>query len=531
MKPRGKKDRNPVFEATALNELTAVSAALSTERDHSALMELILSKARQLASCDAGSLYLVESDPKPHLRFVLAQNDSVSVPFRERQVAVDEKSLAGYVAQTGQTLNIPDASDLPADAPYRHNREFDAVSGYVTRSMLVVPMMNHRGDINGVLQLINRKKPGAGPLATQMAIEEGVLPFDNRTEQLTKAAAGMAAVAMDNNALIRSIQTLFEGFVKASVKAIEQRDPTTSGHSLRVSILTVALAESVARMREGPYKGTAFTREQMQEIRYASLLHDFGKVGVREKVLVKGRKLYDYELERIMTRLEMAKLAKERDVLARKLEIFKMNSQASRPAVEELDNELKDEISRLEEAGLAILKANDPTVLAEGDFSKLQRLTSETIRHCSGEIPLLLPEEAVRLSVRKGTLTVGERRQIESHVTHTYAFLKEIPWTGELREVPAIAFAHHEKLNGEGYPRGLQGKDIPIQARMMTVADIFDALSAADRPYKKALPVERALAILESEAKNGLLDPALVKLFIEARIYERTLSMRNVGWT
>ncbi|MEJ2422624.1 MAG: HD domain-containing phosphohydrolase, partial [Acidobacteriota bacterium] len=241
--------------------------------------------------------------------------------------------------------------------------------------------------------------------------------------------------------------------------------------------------------------------------------------------------LYDYELERIMTRLEMAKLAKERDVLARKLEIFKMNSQASRPAVEELDNELKDEISRLEEAGLAILKANEPTVLAEGDFSKLQRLTSETIRHCSGEIPLLLPEEAVRLSVRKGTLTVDERRQIESHVTHTYAFLKEIPWTGELREVPAIAFAHHEKLNGEGYPRGLQGKDIPIQARMMTVADIFDALSAADRPYKKALPVERALAILESEAKNGLLDPALVKLFIEARIYERTLSMRNVGWT
>lgn len=513
-------------QSLILDQLTEVSIALSTERDNRKLAQLILSRAILLAGSDAGSLYVrVPDDPEaperpPSLRFVAAQNNSVTFDFSEMEIPIDRGSLAGYVAATGQPLNIEDAYILPEGAPYTFNRAFDRATGYRTKSQLVLPMTNHRGDITGVLQLINKKRDPARNLHGEEDAEALVVPFDPETVQLMRAVGSLAAVAIDNARLYQSIERLFEGFVRASVTAIEQRDPTTSGHSLRVSILTVGLAECLERITSGPLSGYHFSPEQFKELRYASLLHDFGKVGVREQVLVKAKKLYPHELERVLTRLELARLYREREMLLEQL------SRAERPAAPccPTDDAVVRDLDRFREV---ILRANEPTVLPEGDFSALREIAAFTFKDAEAKDRVVLElEEASVLSIRKGSLSELERREIESHVTHTWRFLKQIPWTRELRDIPDIAYGHHEKLNGKGYPRGIPGGEIPIQSKVMTVSDIFDALSAADRPYKKAVPVEKALDILKLEVKDGLLDPNLVDLFIEAKVFEKTLDLR-----
>jgi len=517
-----------VFLAEAVQHLTEVSLALSAERDHGALLSLILSRARELAGCDAGSLYLVEREPRECLRFVLAQNDSVSVPFKATEMPLDPASLAGYVALTGETLQLEDAYRLPEGAPYSFNRAFDTRAGYLTRSMLVLPMRNHRGDVTGVLQLINRKKDAAAHLSVREEVDRQVIPFEGPVVDLARAVASMAAVAIDNNTLLQNIQNLFEGFVRASVTAIEQRDPTTSGHSTRVALLTVGLAELVDRVDSGALSGVHFTRNQLTELRYASILHDFGKVGVREQVLVKAKKLYPGDLERILTRLETARLCRERELLRRKLALFESGARGGDPGLVALDTELAGAVQELERFREVVLKANEPSVLPEGEFSALQEIARRAFEdRCGQERLLLEPEEVRILSLRKGTLTEEERLEIESHVTHTFHFLSQIPWTPELKGVPAIAYGHHEKLNGCGYPRRLGAPEIPVQSRMMTVSDIFDALSASDRPYKRAVPVDKTLDILRMEAKDGMLDTVLVELFIEGKIFEQTLHLRH----
>jgi HD-GYP domain-containing protein (c-di-GMP phosphodiesterase class II) len=513
--------------AEALQKLTEVSLAISSERDHEALLGLILTKARELSTCDAGSLYLVDAE-QSILRFVQAQNSSVELPFRSAQLPLDDRSLAGYVALTGQVLNLEDAYRLPEGAPYRINRSFDQQTGYVTRSVLVLPMRNHRGDVIGVLQLINRKREAGDRIHGCRDADNTVIGFDPPVVELMKAFASLAAVAIDNNNLIHSIRNLFEGFVKASVTAIEQRDPTTSGHSSRVSILTVGIAELVDRSDAPLFRDISFSREQMRELRYASILHDFGKVGVREQVLVKAKKLYEGDLERVITRLELARLLKEREVLRHKVRLWEAGVRGEDARLGDLDRQLEEYLRRLESYREVILRSNEPTVLPEGEFSVLQEIAGSTFTDQGGEdLPLLLPEEARVLSIRKGSLTEEERQQVESHVTHTYHFLNEIPWTPELKGVPTLAFGHHEKLNGHGYPRGVAAPEIPIQTRMMTVADIFDALSAADRPYKRAVTIEKTLDILQMEAKDGMLDRTLVDLFIQGRVYEQTLHLRQ----
>ncbi len=529
MDPKGPRaSEAPVAEA--LKHLTEVSLALSTERDHQALLGLILTKARDLADCDAGSLYLVEREPKECLRFVLAQNDSVHVPFKASEMPLDKRSLAGYVALTGEILNLEDAYRLPPTAPYHFNRVFDEKVGYVTRSMLVLPMSNHRGEITGVIQLINRKRDATARITSREAADAHVVGFDGHLTELLRAVASMAAVAIDNATLIQNIQALFEGFVKASVTAIEQRDPTTSGHSSRVAILTVGLAELVDRTSDGPFRDVRFSREHLKELRYASILHDFGKVGVREQVLVKAKKLYPQDLERVLTRLEMARLYKEREILHRKVALFEGGAKGGDPRLAELEAQLAALVQELDAYREVVLKANEPTVLPEGEFSVLQQIARSSFSDLRGaDRPLLEPEEVRILSIRKGTLTEEERLEIESHVTHTFNFLSQIPWTPELKGVPEIAYGHHEKLNGRGYPRGVAAALIPVQPRMMSVSDIFDALSASDRPYKRAVPVEKTLDILQMEAKEGMLDLDLVRLFIEGKIYEKTLHLRNVA--
>ena len=514
-----------------LREVNEVGIALSTERDHSVLITKILGKARELSRADAGSLYLLdEVNGEKVLRWKLAQNDSIDVEsFEEKILPITRKSLAGFVALTGETLVIDDAYNLPETAEYTINRSFDEKNAYLTKSLLVFPMTNHAGEVIGVLQLINRKRADAPARLTASSVPREVVPFDEETVALMRSLAGQAAVAVENNLLYESIERLFEGFVTAAVTAIEQRDPTTSGHSFRVADLTVALARVIDRIDSGQYRDVHFTADQVREIRYASLLHDFGKVGVREQVLVKEKKLYPMQLETIRARFDFVMKSAENEVNRRKVEyLLELGRDGFEEFSRRIDQESAEQIAQLHKDFSFVAQSNEPTVLPEGEFNYLQQLAGREFVDMRGQKRLLLnPEEAKILSIRKGNLDAVERHEIESHVTHTFHFLQKIPWTKDLVGVPNIAYAHHEKLNGRGYPRKLTAVEIPIQSRMMTISDIYDALTANDRPYKRAISTDRALDILKMEVGDGLLDPSLVAVFVEARVFHQAGVLRT----
>jgi HD-GYP domain-containing protein (c-di-GMP phosphodiesterase class II) len=339
--------------------------------------------------------------------------------------------------------------------------------------------------------------------------------------------ASQAAVAIENSRLYESIQTLFEGFVKASVTAIESRDPTTSGHSFRVADLTVGLAEAVDRCDTAPYRDINFSRAEMKEVRYASLLHDFGKVGVREEVLVKAKKLYPMQLQLVKERFDFVRKAVQQGHTERKLGyVLEKGREEYLAQQTEFDREIQERLAELDDFFKFVLQCNEPTVLPEGNFQRLTELASVEFEDWDGQPrPLITSEEAHLLSIPKGSLDERERVQIESHVVHTFNFLSQIPWTKEIKNIPLIARAHHEKLNGTGYPYKLAEAEIPFQSKMMTISDIYDALSASDRPYKKAVPTDRALDILSMEANQKLIDNTLYRLFVEAEIYKKT-----IGW-
>jgi HD-GYP domain-containing protein (c-di-GMP phosphodiesterase class II) len=543
-----------------IQELNKIGAALSAEHRLDSLLELILTKSRHITNADAGSLYLVETvasethsesaarsampanrngagglpasqlsnqdaaEPaQKRLRFRLAQNDSIDLPFRETTMEIDHKSIAGYVASTGQIVNIDDAYHLTSEVPYSINRKFDEDSGYRTKSILAVPLRDQKDHIVGVLQLINAKRDGRVKLDSSSAVKEQVVAFGGRQQDIVASLGSQAAVAVENSRLYENIQRLFEGFVRASVSAIEARDPTTSGHSFRVANLTVALAEAVQRVDTGPYANLRFTREEMREIRYASLLHDFGKVGVREEVLIKAKKLYPAQLEVVKQRFAFVKRSIEAEKLQQRLDyVLEKGREEYLSKLGNFDNDLREQIAEVDRFFELVLKADEPSVVPERGFEKLTDIAAHYYRTFEGaDQPLLTPDEVRLLSIRQGSLDENERLQIESHVVHTFNFLQQIPWTSEIRHIPEIARGHHEKLNGMGYPYKLSAPEIPVQTRMMTISDIFDALSAADRPYKRSVSLERALEILGFAVNDGELDASLFQIFLDAKVYER----------
>jgi HD-GYP domain-containing protein (c-di-GMP phosphodiesterase class II) len=508
-------------------KLNQIGVALSSQRDINILLTSILSYARAIALADAGSLYLVEADGSggQHLRFMLTQNDSRDFPFQELTLPLKEDSMAGYTALHGEVLNFADAYRIPGSRPFRFNDSYDRETGYRTRSILTLPMRNAKGEVLGVLQLINSKKNPAARLRTPADVTKHVQPFRERAVQLALSLASQAAVAYENRKLYAEIEGLFEGFVQAAVKAIEQRDPTTSGHSMRVAALTEALAQTVDGVTEGPYAAARFDHEQMKEIRYAALLHDFGKVGVREEVLVKAKKLQPLQLELVRQRFDYIRKEIEASIVRRKLQVFLERDRGEALAeVARLSEDYEQRQKRLTEYFEFIKDTNEPTLLEQGQFRQLREIAQNSFLDPLGvERPYLSADEVRLLSIPKGSLDSAERLQIESHVIHTFNFLTQIPWTKELMRVPEIARAHHEKLNGSGYPYKLWGDEIPLPAKMMTVCDIFDALTASDRPYKRAVPIERALSILADCVKNKEIDPDLFRMFQEARVYEKTV--------
>jgi HD-GYP domain-containing protein (c-di-GMP phosphodiesterase class II) len=515
-----------------VGELVATSRALSSERDIRKLLALILEKCRQVTGADAGSVYVLEGVGVPAertLHFMLSQNDSLEIDFEEFTLEVDEKSIVGKAVLTGRPINIPDLERLeePGQNPwgFRHNRSFDQKTGYRARSMLTVPMLSALSEVIGVIQLINRKRRAESRLLSPADFSAEVVPFDARAEELGLALASQAGLSLENAILYEEIKNLFEGFVDASVTAIESRDPTTSGHSRRVATLSVALAEKVDGINDGPLGLVRFTPAALKQLEYAGILHDFGKVGVREKVLVKAKKLYEEDREAIRMRFAYIRKALEAESAERKL---RQALEWERTELEERfatqDGDLARRLAEIDQAWAFICKANEPTLLEEGGLEKLVEIGQLSYMDPSGELrPYLERDEIAALQVPRGSLTAVERVEIESHVVHTFNFLRKIPWGRALADIPRIAGSHHEYLNGGGYPRRLGAVDIPMESRIMTIADIFDALTASDRPYKKAVPVDKALAIIEGEVDSGRCDGELFQVFVEGEVYKKVL--------
>ncbi|MGH1340552.1 MAG: HD-GYP domain-containing protein [Nannocystales bacterium] len=500
-----------VTGARVADQLVEIGTALSTERDPSRVLELILQHGRTIARADAGSIFVVE-DGGTRLRFSAAHNDSVEIDFSTFTMPVSETSIVGTAVLSARTVRVGDLyADGAAethDRHFVHDRTLDRSLGYQTRSMLTTPVITPEGRVLAVLQLINAREDGVGPLRTDADFEQRVRPFTSEDERLCTALASQAAVALENAQLIADIEALFEGFVRASVHAIEQRDPTTSGHSQRVAELTVGLAKVADRADTPPFADTRFDADALREIEYAGLLHDFGKVGVREKVLVKAKKLYPDRLALVRERFAHMKTALQRDVLQARLRGEDPSAFDAR-------------VAAVAHAWALVERSNEPTVLAEEASSELRGLLDLSFLDADEAlVQVLEPVDVDALQVARGSLTPAERREIEDHVQHTYDFLVRIPWTQGLSRIPEIAAKHHEYLDGSGYPEELLASKIPLQARMMTVADIYDALTASDRPYKQAVPRDRALDILRTEVGRGKVDGAVLDLFIGAKLWQ-----------
>jgi HD-GYP domain-containing protein (c-di-GMP phosphodiesterase class II) len=484
-------------------ELLEIGRSLSSERDLPTLQRMIVRKARELTGSDAGSLFVVEEhDGQKRLRFAVAQTGPADDGIlMNALLPLSTTSIVGYVAVTGESLQIEDAYAIPESSPYKFNRAFDDKNNYRSKSILCVPMRNLHGEVIGAIQLINHKPSFQTELESPAHTEEIVRPYDQHDERLLTALASQAAVAMENARLVDAIQNLFERFVHASVKAIEVRDKSTQGHSERVAALTVAQAETINTIDSGPLAGLHFTPEQIREVRYASLLHDFGKVAVPEYIFAKAKKLPDGRLDTIRLRFLLA-LEQART---------------------------KDDKELLRELLTKVESANEPNVVADAADDTLLRAMERRYRDTDGPRPLIDQDEYSYLTIPRGSLSDDERNRMQEHVTQSFLFLREIPWQETpWRDVADLAYGHHEHLDGTGYPRKLKGDAIKPQVRMMTISDVFDALTASDRPYKKGMSIERALDILSKEfAQRGKVDPLLLDVFIHKRLYEVTSREEN----
>ncbi len=478
-----------------LQRLQEISGILSSSLNQREVRSLAMHAATQVVDAETGSLLLLDSDTN-ELYFDVALGEKGEV-VRQIRLKVGE-GIAGHVAHTGQPLLIDDVQNDP-----RFARTADKTSGFVTRNMVCVPVTVHDRML-GVLQAINKRKGGR---------------FDEGDLQDFIGLGQQVGIAIENANLYEEINRLFEGFINASVLAIESRDPTTSGHSARVALLSCALAEAVSSVDDGPYAELSFGADALREIRYAAILHDFGKVGVREHVLVKARKLFEGDLGQVRARFDFIKRTFELRAMQRKLEIVASGESPRTTLLAEVDRNLVKQLAEADGILNFVLACNEPAMLRKDGLERLHDIAAMQFDYFGQPRSYLTAEELYALSIPKGTLSPDERLEIETHVTHTYRFLSTIPWSRSLQHVPLIAYRHHEKLDGSGYPLQMSGEMIPVQSRIMTICDIYDALTASDRPYKAAMGADQALTILDQEARDGKLDRTLLELFVEKKVY------------
>ena len=499
------REETPVADEVLVRRMQAivqVSVALGAITDRNELLRRIAELLFDIFD-GADRAFVVALDRKRNkLRTLVRRSREGELASRDFALS---RTIVKQVMEEGKALLLMDAQ---GDQRFAGR---DSVMDLAIRSVMCAPLL-HEEEVLGLIQVDTRRGPEA---------------FSSEDLEILTGISAQVAIAMKNARLYEDIEGLFEGFVKASVQAIEARDPSTAGHSFRVADYTEQLAIAVDRADLPAVREVKFDREQIQEIRYAALLHDFGKVGVRERVLTKAKKLYPYELRELRLRFQYAKACLERKAwldLLNLSEAGEMSPEEFRAHRARVEAGVREEIRKLDRFLETIVEVNEPDYYYDKNTGRLQEIHDYRFRDREGEsLPLLGDYEFSVLSFAHGSLNPEERREIESHVSHTFEFLSLIPWTRPLARIPEIAHAHHEKLDGTGYPLGLSAEEIPVQSKIMAIADIYDALTAGDRPYREGISTDLALNILENEVKEGKLDGDLFKVFVESEAYRSRL--------
>ncbi len=504
-----------------IERLNAIGIALSAERDVNRLLEIILLGAKELTNADAGTMYSVTE--RNTLKFEILRTDSlgiamggttgITINFPElplyKNDAPNLQMIAAFAALTETTVNIPDAYEAEG-FDFSGTRAFDQKTHYRSKSFLTVPLKNHENQIIGVLQLINAKN----------AKTKEIVPFSPQSQNLAESLASQAAIALTNQKLISDLKALFESFIQAIASAIDDKSPYTGGHCHRVPVLAEMLGNGVNEANTGALKDVHFTDDEMYELKIASWLHDCGKVVTPTEVVDKATKLESIfdRLNLLDTRFEVLKRDVELRFLQQKFALLESGAQERIPALEE---EFRQEIIKINADREFIRETN-----IGGEFMSPERQDRilaiakyRFIDSTGQECPLLTDNEIYNLNIPRGTINPEERAIINYHVSATIKMLDAIPFPKHLKRVPEIAGGHHEQMNGKGYPKGLTGDQMSLQARMVAIADVFEALTARDRPYKKGKTLSASLQILGFMMKDGHIDPDLFKLFIDRRIY------------
>ena len=517
-----------------IKRLNSIGIKLSTQNDPNELFEFILDESLKITNCDGGSIYIKRiKEDKEFLEFSYTQNNSKVFPFNKFLLPLDKNSIAGYCGFTGEIFNFKNMDDVKSVIGISHNKKFDEQNSYCTKNMLVIPMKNFSGQITGVIQLINKKTDYDKILSTQNDFDNFTVPFSKEEEDVVSSLTSQSSILLERNSLLDDIRKLFKTFIESLVTTLDQRDPVTAGHSSRVAKYSICLANIINRKKEGVFEDFSFSKDEMRELYYSGLLHDIGKIGVREGVLLKRNRLSDDTIEKIRYKCELLKFnllysaeSFDKDELTALIDSFSITcNREALFTLEENQRELikfakKNASIICEKIFEEILEINKSGFLSDEKEHFLDLLQNvQVFDFEKKKFPIILDEELNNLKIKRGNLNSEERKMIEDHPLHTFEILKEISWTSSLKFVPQYAATHHEKLNGFGYPWGLKENDISIQSRILAIADIFDALTASDRPYKPAMSIEKTISILKEEADRNSLDSKLVELFIEEEAY------------
>lgn len=490
--------------------LMEIGAALSAEENFWSLLEEIVSAACELTASDGGTLYLVDEERKA-LLFALVRTDSLGIkvggegepmpPFppidlKCEKGAPNSRAVASTVANSKKTVNIADIYQEDR-FDFTGSKRFDVDHGYQTKSILTVPLLNHEKEVVAVLQLINRQRDGH------------VVPFSHSDQMLCEALAGQAAVILSKQQLIDSLKGMLESFIEAIADAIDAKSSHTGHHCRRVPVIAEMLAEAVNQSVTGPLADFQLSEEELYELKIAALLHDCGKVTTPVHVVDKATRLETVRdgIETIDTRFEVLK----RDIEIRHL----------REAGAQLDQaKLWEELRVLGEQQELLRQCNSPSHFNSKEVMDRIREIGARTWECEGEErPLLTEEELSNFSIERGTLNTHERKIINDHVVATINMLSKLPYPKKLKNVPEIAGAHHERMDGSGYPKGLKGEEMSVQAKILALADVFEALTSKDRPYKKPIPLEKSMAILEEMTQSGHIDPSVYEVFREQKVH------------